>query len=929
MVAIHKAIAFLCSLRHVLAFAEKSGETEESTNIADYQADDHYSPSDLLDKLREEYRRICPKKYNYRTSHLDRNSTLFHKYFTSYTLTDDEITRYTEESRKDGYLIELEYDDDTEHEGTQIRKKEMLLFPFEEIEEYGRTEFDLPFGRIRELDEVNEISNTNTTNVNNTNTSINHAYKQLENYAYSTKNAEALIMVADINTLGLYNILDVNLGINAYLEVINLEDVDTMYESHAHFMLGVIYSTGLFRKAEKDAAKGMIHYQIAADMGNIQAQMTLAHKFMFGVNVVENMDHAIYYFSLVKEKIEEKVNPYKVKVEKTPAKLVDELIFNINFDKFDVSWTDIAGGLYDSSTQAIDTIRYFEKFEAYEGIRNQDTPTADHDDYDAGDDATLDGYSVLYFFTQKYYTGDYLQSRNYKMAFQYADICVRNGIEEPGVKEIFHRADKNEPSTFESNFNFMNTEFAIHLDAGDEINPLREFVGRCSQYLGHMYLRGEGVDVNYTKAYEYITTGRKLSSHHVFINDLAIMQYYGLGIPQEKEEAVAMFDKSLRFASSRYYKAMSIIDDLDAKTSPEAPDIISNDAYTMLHTSSPYNSMAKRAMMSIFENNRYDIPNKNMAGTYNSYVKLFNDMFFDFKIPFYSFINANLNDESSTETWTSLAGLAIASELGYADAQASLGTILYPTLGDFKSKKYRENALLYQDVYTAKRFEEAISYMELSAKHYNRDSIIFLGDMYYNGLYSCPKEQIKDDPLYNRPIWQYMLPLSSADDMDNGWLISTITHLLDVIEKHLLPSINHLKNTFSTFWTSTIEVKSVSGEHQRAIIPRDFSKAIAYYHDAASLGSHLASFNVGWAYEYGIGVTQDLHLAKRYYDLSLERSSDGYLPVKYAVFRVRMKAFIWSLLGCDGRGIREMNQERKTWKQRMMMIIGWISNPDE
>lgn len=867
----------------------------------------------LLQRLKEEYRLANPKKFNYQTAQLDTNSTLFHKYFTSYNLVDNDIARYQGDNTTEGYMIEIDLDDKGP-DGSYFRKKEKLFFSHDEIDSYGKINFDLPFGPIKEIDDENYSV------ISDTNLKVRKAYEELENYAFNSKDGETLCMIADINALGLYNTLNVDLALQTYHEVINLEEVDIEYEAHAHFMLGVIYSTGLFGKVEKDAAKGMIHYQMAADLGSIQAEMTLAHKFMFGINTAENLEHAFYYFSLVKEKIEKKISLNKVKVEKTPLNFANELIFNVNLDKFDVSWADVAGGLYDTSTQAIDTIRYFETFEDYAWIKNQNTPS-DEDDYSLGDDTTLDGYHILYFFTQKYYTGDYLQSRDYGKAFKYADICVRSGIEEPEIRDLLQNSPNNK--TIVSSSTILGTEFFIQIDEDGGIKPLQEFVGRCAQYLGHMYLRGEGVDVNYEEAAKYINIARELTSHQVFINDFALMKYYGLGVPQDREEAIQIFDQGRKFASSRYYRGIAAIDKSREKMSSLNPYVIPEDAYRMLLTSSPYNSMAKRELISVFENRLYNIPNQNIAGVYNSYVKLFNDMYFDFKIPFYSFINANISDSSSTELWTSISTLAIASELGYADAQASLGTILYPTLGNFKSKKYR-NDPQNQDVYTAKRFEEALFYLEVSARHYNRDSIIFLGDMHYNGLYSSVEEQLRDDPLYNRPFWQYMMPLASAEDgVQDNWLIFIAKKVFDFFKFGLQPIYLRLKNYYYVE-----DIIAVKGEEQRAIIPRDFNKAIAYYHEAASLGSHLASFNVGWAYEYGIGVTQDLHLAKRYYDLSLERSSDGYLPVMYAVYRIRLKAFLWSMLGFDGRGIRELNLDRKTWGQRIRMIIGWVSNPE-
>ena len=42
-------------------------------------------------------------------------------------------------------------------------------------------------------------------------------------------------------------------------------------------------------------------------------------------------------------------------------------------------------------------------------------------------------------------------------------------------------------------------------------------------------------------------------------------------------------------------------------------------------------------------------------------------------------------------------------------------------------------------------------------------------------------------------------------------------------------------------------------------------------------------FNMGFMYQMGLGVPQDFHLAKRYYDMAAESSSKAYLPAALAL----------------------------------------------
>ena len=58
-----------------------------------------------------------------------------------------------------------------------------------------------------------------------------------------------------------------------------------------------------------------------------------------------------------------------------------------------------------------------------------------------------------------------------------------------------------------------------------------------------------------------------------------------------------------------------------------------------------------------------------------------------------------------------------------------------------------------------------------------------------------------------------------------------------------------------------------------------------------SLHSAQALWNLGWMHENGLGVEQDFHMAKRYYDLALETNQEAYLPVKLALLKLRARSW--------------------------------------
>ncbi|KAK6539424.1 ERAD-associated protein [Orbilia ellipsospora] len=76
----------------------------------------------------------------------------------------------------------------------------------------------------------------------------------------------------------------------------------------------------------------------------------------------------------------------------------------------------------------------------------------------------------------------------------------------------------------------------------------------------------------------------------------------------------------------------------------------------------------------------------------------------------------------------------------------------------------------------------------------------------------------------------------------------------------------------------------------------DSEKAAACYIAASEFQqSAQALWNLGWMHENGIGVEQDYHLAKRYYDQALETNTEAYLPVTLSLLKLRARSF-WNTI---------------------------------
>ncbi|KAK3680455.1 ERAD-associated protein [Vermiconidia calcicola] len=87
--------------------------------------------------------------------------------------------------------------------------------------------------------------------------------------------------------------------------------------------------------------------------------------------------------------------------------------------------------------------------------------------------------------------------------------------------------------------------------------------------------------------------------------------------------------------------------------------------------------------------------------------------------------------------------------------------------------------------------------------------------------------------------------------------------------------------------------------------------AACYQAAAETMQSAQAMWNLGWLHENGIGIEQDFHLAKRFYDQALETNKEAYLPVKMSLWKLRWRSW-WNGVTRGGvHGIEEDEPERK------------------
>ncbi|KAJ2887293.1 ERAD-associated protein [Coemansia aciculifera] len=126
----------------------------------------------------------------------------------------------------------------------------------------------------------------------------------------------------------------------------------------------------------------------------------------------------------------------------------------------------------------------------------------------------------------------------------------------------------------------------------------------------------------------------------------------------------------------------------------------------------------------------------------------------------------------------------------------------------------------------------------------------------------------------------------------------------------LFPSAGDYEKQALVYWTraanqNVADARTKQGDayYYGRGTPRSYERAAAAYALAARTeASGLAMWSLGWMFEHGIGVTQDFHLAKRYYDQSLEANDAGRLAAHVSLARLCLR-YLWAW--ASGRDVGE------------------------
>jgi SEL1 protein len=292
---------------------------------------------------------------------------------------------------------------------------------------------------------------------------------------------------------------------------------------------------------------------------------------------------------------------------------------------------------------------------------------------------------------------------------------------------------------------------------------------------------------------------------------------------------------------------------------------------------------------------------------------------------------------------------------GNAQSQYGLGLMLLKGYGGKKNVKKAmelfkasaeqdyapsqvEMGRLHLDQGSTEDLRVANNYFELAARHGNMESHFYLAEMVHQGVgreklcaialthYKSVAERV--EPLVSS--WADANDAYLAGDLDLAFLEylmaaeqgyeraqTNVAYMLDS-EHSYLPVASYIRQHYNDkkesklrdnanlaliHWTrssrqANIDAMVKMGDYYYYGIGTepDINKAVQCYTGASDYSqSAQALYNLGWMHENGIGLTQDFHLAKRYYDHALAVNKEAYLPVTLSLMKLRMRS-AWNTL---------------------------------
>lgn len=486
--------------------------------------------------------------------------------------------------------------------------------------------------------------------------------------ASAAGSVDATVALGDIYTFGNFSIpVNYTRALGYYQQA-----VENNAHGHAYFMLGFMYSTGMFGELPVDKTRANVYYEFAAENNNLNALMVLAYQNFRGVGRPENLALAqLYYSHIARVAIKHAVDT--------------QLDSSYDLLPHDIKLSDFNGGLFGPQVSESDS-SVITKVDSH--MMNRDLlRESDVDKHDAA-------MAEYYFDAVKDYHGSYFLPRNVSNAFANALTCAYLGKKNMDGKD-----------------NRLVSQVDLYIWS------------RCMNLVGQMYLTGRGTERNIARAQKWISSAADVfAGSDVFLNmahvrlfdpvyanysSLAYGEYLGYAVKNGSARAIFLYADYL----NNLYE------------NPLSPT----------YTNKAYSYLAHAANRGQYES-KYFFADTIESGFANHigeqfsiknllhYYKLFVDGSENFLLPHLSYA---LEEFIHGDFKNALLGYAIGAEQGLQNSQVTAAFLLYQIQPLFSWKKKS---------FEPSRVREALKYLELASALGETDATILLGNIFSNGI---------------------------------------------------------------------------------------------------------------------------------------------------------------------------------------------------
>ncbi|EYE99038.1 ubiquitin ligase complex subunit HRD3 [Aspergillus ruber CBS 135680] len=506
------------------------------------------------------------------------------------------------------------------------------------------------------------------TNTRKFNPNVAKAVKELEIAAQEDQDPDAMFLLAEMNFHG--NFTHPRDFRQAFQWYDNL--AYSTGNSTAQYMLGFMYATGIGGGVERDQAKALLYHTFAAEGGNTRSEMTLAYRHHAGIGAPRDCDEATYYY----KRVADKAIQYYRSGPPGGHNLIREAF----------RWADEEGGVYGEGASMSSS--------GPNALRDSQSST----------EASLE--DVL----------------------EYLDLMSRKGELKAtfSLGKMHYDGARGMPRSFYKSLKYFKQVARRYWNKDGSINPnhpmgIDKLAAKAAGHIGLMYLRGEGVEQNFSTAFTWFKRGL-VNGDPLCQHEIGLMYLHGYGVNQDAYKASAYF----KAASEQNYPGSAtrlgalFLDQGDVSTATKYFELAAHWGWM-------------EAFYYLAEMSNNGVGRQRHCGMAASYYKMVAERA---EAIHSSFLEAN-NAYKDGDKERALIASMMAAEQGYENAQANVAFLLDEqrsllpvdsvlSYGTNAGRPQRSSSLL-------KNAALAMIYWTRSAKQANIDSLIKMGDYYLTG----------------------------------------------------------------------------------------------------------------------------------------------------------------------------------------------------